>query len=637
MPNGWSSHCIDEQTDKRTVVIQKLEMATSLEENVQDREKIIQKIFQKFPRSCHRVLLIHPLQVSETKLDIPIARNRRYYTYPPYSLGVLSANLEKRGYIACVLDLNYEVFDFIFSERDRRIPPEDLIAVWKGKLQRTIKEFKPDVVGITCTFTMGHEVLIRTAGFIKECDRHLPLVAGGVHVTNAPKIVLKEGRNIDLVSLYEGDISFCDLLDFVNGKREPTVLTQIGTLIDDEYVAIHERKAPTAEDLNVIPDFGSLPLGRYNQLGEIGTFRYWRPEESLGGAVLSNRGCRAKCTFCSVANFNGPGVRSRDVRSVVDEIEELRERYNIRHITWLDDDLFFNVERTLQLFNEIVKRNLRITWDASNGVIGSAAVAHQELIPASAESGCIGMYFGIESGNEEILRRVKKPSGVKHFRKLGEIMRKYPQIFTRGFLIVGFPNETLRQLRDTIDLALEMNLDWYTVQLLTPLPSTPIYNEMVELGLIEPESLNTEGEGFTMFSVRESERQRRKEEQQRESAREFRNLFEGRLDLVPTKDQLSSLWFLIDYEVNYGKVLFQEHPVKLEKMRRFLTDVSDRMTLANPLSNLFLAVVESKLGHTEEAKKRKRMTQEFLDQSQYWQQRFQVLGLLDLQGQIALN
>ncbi len=613
--------------------------ASSAAENLQGsiRERIVQKVLQKFPRPCRRVLLVHPVQVSESKIDIPIARNRRYYTYPPYSLGVLSANLEKRGYVPFAVDLNYEVFDFIFSEKDRVVLPDELTAIWKGKLRKVIEEFKPDAVGLTCTFTMGHEVLIRTADFVKVCQASLPVVAGGVHITNAREIVLKEGKNIDFVSLYEGDVSFPNLLDFVNGKRDSAALSQLATLLDDAYQSLEERTAPASEDLNVIPQFGDLPLGRYNRLGEIGTFRYWRPAEALGGAVLSNRGCRAKCTFCSVANFNGPGVRQRSVQSVVDEIEALRDRYNIRHITWLDDDLFYNVARTLDLFHEMVRRKLDITWDASNGVIASAAVAEEELIHVAAESGCIGMYFGIESGNEEILRRIKKPSGIKHFLKLGKMMKDYPQIFTRGFLIIGFPNETLGQLRDTIRLAVEMDLDWYTVQLLTPLPSTPIYNEMVELGLIEQGSLNTDGEGFTMFSVRESERQRRRERQQRDRAKEFSNLFEGRLDTVPTREQLSDLWFLIDYRINYEKIFTQDHPVELEKMRRFLADISDRMTFANPLSNLFLSVIESKLGHPEEAGRRKRMTREFLDQSEYWRQRFQALDLLDPRGELRIE
>ncbi len=592
------------------------------------RTKIADKLKSLIPSGCRKILLVQPLQLIESKVDTRIARNKRYYMYPPYSLGVLSAQLKQHGYEPVLLDLNYVVFDYIFSRAEGSVTEDEIRKIWKDRLRLEIENFKPELVGLTCTFTMGHELLIQSADFVKACSPNTVVIAGGVHVTNAPKHVLKEGKNIDFVSLYEGDISFCDLLNFVNGKIEKEKLSQVGTWLEAEgYTALDERQAPGPEDLNVIPDYGTLPVGQYNRLGEIGTFRYWRPEAALGGAVLSNRGCRAKCTFCSVANFNGPGVRARSVESVLDEIENLRDKYNICHITWLDDDLFYNVDRTLELFKGIVRRKLDITWDASNGVIGSAAVVHDELIPAAAESGCIGMYFGVESGNDEILKRIKKPSGVKHFQKLGAMMKKYPRIFTRGFLIMGFPKETLGQLRDTIALSRDMDLDWYTVQLLTPLPSTPIYNEMVALGLIEENSLNTEGEGFTMFSVRESERQRRKEEEQRLNARDFYNMFEGRLDVIPTKQELSDLWFMADYEINYAKILKQTSTEKLQKMSRFLADISDRMTFGNPLSNLFLGIVESKLGHKGDAAKRLEMTREFLGQSDYWQQRFRVLNL----------
>ena len=72
----------------------------------------------------------------------------------------------------------------------------------------------------------------------------------------------------------------------------------------------------------------------------------------------------------------------------------------------MDDDLFYDVDRTLKLYNEMIKQNLNITWDASNGIIASAAVAHPELISAAEESGCIGAYFGIESGNDKILANI---------------------------------------------------------------------------------------------------------------------------------------------------------------------------------------------------------------------------------------
>ena len=72
----------------------------------------------------------------------------------------------------------------------------------------------------------------------------------------------------------------------------------------------------------------------------------------------------------------------------------LKENYGINHITWLDDDLLFDRDRTLNLFNEIIRNNLNVTRDASNGLIASAAVVQPELIDAAEKSGCIGAYFG---------------------------------------------------------------------------------------------------------------------------------------------------------------------------------------------------------------------------------------------------
>ena len=439
-------------------------------------------------------------------------------------------------------------------------------------------------------------------------------------------MVLKDSKNIDFACTYEAENSFIDFIEYINGNRNISV-SQISFLHKNDFRKFILRKTPLDENLNIIPDFGSLNLGKLTNLGEIGTFRYWRPKNSIGSAVLSNKGCRARCSFCSVRNFNGKGVRAKSVDTVLDEIKLLKEKYGVNHITWLDDDLLYDTNRTLELFNSIVKKKLDITWDASNGLIASAAVAHPELISAAEESGCIGAYFGIESGNDKILREIYKPSGVKHYKKLGTLMNKHPKIFSRGFLMIGFPNETLSQVLDTIKISVEMGLDWYTVQLLTPLPSTEIYDQMVQAGKAKKEDLNLEGEGFTMFSVRESERQRKIEEKNKRSNKDFINLLNSNKEHVPTQKELNDLWFLTDYEINYKPILKQENKGKLLKLECFLTDVSDRMTRDNPLSNYFLSIVKSKLNKKDEAKKRLGYVKKYIDISNYWQQRFKTLDI----------
>ena len=114
-----------------------------------------------------------------------------------------------------------------------------------------------------------------------------------------------------------------------------------------------------------------------------------------------------------------------------------------------------------------------------------------------------------------------------------------------------------------------MALDWYTVQLLTPLPSTEIYDQMIQAGKAKKGELNLDGEGFTMFSVRESERQRKIEEKNQRSNDDFINLLNKNKDYVPNQKELSDIWFLADYEINYKPILKQNNEHKLLKLENF--------------------------------------------------------------------
>lgn len=600
--------------------IQELEKLIITNDEVDLREKLT-----NLKTKVKKVLLIQPIQIQEKKLDIRIAKNKRYYMYPPYGLGILNSILKKNKIESKILDLNFEVFNFI--RKNDNISADDLTKIWKEKLQKELTLFNPDLVGVSCTFTMNHENMIEIFKEVKENDKKTLTIAGGVHVSNATEMVLKDSKNINFAITYEAEKSFVEFINYVNKKKDFHKISQISFLKDNAVKEIVKKDPPGHDDLNVIPDYGDLNISELTDIGEIGTFRYWRPKNSKGSAVLSNKGCRARCSFCSVRNFNGKGVRAKSVKTVIDEIKELQDNYGINHITWLDDDLFYGVDRTLDLFNSIVKNNLNITWDASNGLIASAAVAHPEIVDAAAKSGCIGAYFGIESGNDQILRKIYKPSGVKHYKKLGPLMNKYPKIFTRGFLIIGFPDETLSQILDTINVSVEMGLDWYTVQLLTPLPSTEIYDQMVDAGKAKKGQLNLDGEGFTMFSVRESERQRLQEEKNKRNNADFVNLLNANKNHIPSQKELNDLWFLTDYEINYKPILKQDNKDKLIKLEAFLTDVSDRMTRDNPLSNYFLSIVKDKLKKKEDAKERMQMVKNYLGTSEYWQQRFKAIHL----------
>ena len=131
--------------------------------------------------------------------------------------------------------------------------------------------------------------------------------------------------------------------------------------------------------------------------------------------------------------------------------------------------------------------------------------------------------------------------------------------------------------------------------------------------------------------VRHGENQRAKEKAQKEAAKEFVNPFTAEdLNVVPTREGLHDIWLLVDYWINYQPILSMQNVKKLKKKRAILVDICDRMTKGNPISNLFLGIVEEKLGNKVEADRRRNNAQKYLADSAYWQKQFQALDLYGL-------
>ena len=583
---------------------------------------IAQKLADTFAgKSCRRVLFVNPPQFPAGEIDISMAKNKRYFANPPYGIGILTNTLLSKGYVVDLFDINHEILSRIHKTEPDGLTIGSIKSAWKHKLKEAIVNFEPDMVGISCMFTTQSD-LKEIVGFIKACYNTLPVFVGGSSLIHQTEALLRDCKLIDFVCLYEGDISLCDLLDFVNGKTPEANIKQIATIINDKYIAIEERCTPQGKDINTPPNYLHLPIGEYSALGEVGAYRFWRAPNAKAATVISNRGCRGHCSFCGVRSFCGVGVRSRDITSVVDEIESLKSKYGITHIMWLDDDLLYNEKRAITLFNEITKRKLGVTWDATNGVV-AASITH-ELVQSAVESGCIGLNLGIESGNPEVLRQTNKPASLEHYRRAADILKNYPRIFTRGFLIIGFPNETLRQIQDTINFAKEISLDWYTIAPLCPLPSTKLYSQMQNQRLFKKGNFNP---SMREYGSSHMGLKRSIEMKEKIKAHDFFDYFNGNLDVVPDKIIMHDLWFLVDYKINYERILTEESEVKLSKLRKLLTDIADRMTMKNPLANLFLGIIEDKLGNHEKANSRIALSKMFLNNSNYWSKRFYALQL----------
>lgn len=580
------------------------------------KEMICEKLRELFPNGCRRVLFVVPPNVPKEDFVIDVALNKRYPVYPPVGYGILCRDLEDRGYVTGVLDLNYDL------QLELEAKKEDFVYdVWQDRMRERVEAFKPDLIGLTCMFTIYHRSMKRISQFIKKEIAPIPIIAGGVHTTAATlqerNLVLKDCPHIDMIALYEGNESFGDMLEVINGRKEAEALTQLSTRVDGRYVTITERAEKDRRSFDLIPYYHDLPIGEYSAHGRIGTYYWMHRAGTRAATALSNVGCRAQCTFCSVRSFNGKGVYGRSVSSVVDELEMLRDRYGITHVMWLDDDLLYNEKRAIALFSEMTNRKLGITWDATNGIIASAMT--EEIAAAAAESGCIGISIGIESGSEVILKSVKKPSMVKHFIRCTDILKKYPQIFVRGLLMCAFPNETIGMVWETIQLGQRIAIDWSSIQPLNFIPGVELTNHALQQGLLTEQELIDGTERPFLGSTGGVQRHVAR-------SREFVNPLESDHNRIPDRSEIGDIWFTMDYLINYKKVEHEDNPIKLEMLKKMFRNFCDNTHKNNALGNLYFAIIEQKLGNHAAARYRISLAREFAE-TDYWRPRFSTLGL----------
>jgi radical SAM superfamily enzyme YgiQ (UPF0313 family) len=585
-----------------------------------DNSKVAAFFARYFPRNIRRVLLVNPPDADSSLFRIETAKRGRYTNYPPYGLGVLAQNLRDIGVDVRLLNLNHIVLKAARSRADFNFD-----KTWQDALWAEVADFDPDLVGVTCMFTMTHTSFKRVCEYAaKECGAVVAI--GGVHVTNDVERVLDDVSHARVAFLREGDVAIKSFVATANGGT----LNRMGQVILDDGVErfrFTEERQPGESEIDVLPAYDLCDIGELSQHGTVGAFYCFKPKGTRFATVLSNRGCRAQCTFCSVRNFNGKRVRQRSVASVLDELQLLEEKYGIDHVMWLDDDLLKDHARAIALFDGKVKRGLKMTWDATNGLI--AASCTDEVVRAMAESGCIAINIGMESGSPEILRKVKKPGTVDNFIEAADILRKYPQIHSSVFLMVGFPGETMGQIHQTIDVAKRMDMDWYRISPVQPLPNTPMYDAMVEQGLVQ-----AVGSKELRFMGGAYGKQAEIEQGQRMTTASFKEAFAAIApDAIPTEDQITDIWFYMNFHLNFRRLFTETNRVKIEQQFAHLRTLSDVISPENGFALYFTAYLQQKFMGKIERGIMERLTAR-LETSPYWRDRFAAFDLKieDLRG-----
>jgi radical SAM superfamily enzyme YgiQ (UPF0313 family) len=195
--------------------------------------------------------------------------------------------------------------------------------------------------------------------------------------------------------------------------------------------------------------------------------------------VITSRGCPNDCTFCENSTF-GRKVRLRSAENIVDEIEMLITRFGIKEIAFVDDTFTLSRRRIQNIFELARKRKLFFHWSCMSRI----NTVDECLLKYMKDNGCWYIAFGIESGDRDILKEIRKKINLNDARRTIATCNKL-NIKTKGFFIIGHPKETIDTINKTIDFATSVDLDHIVVTINTPMPGSHQYRHAAEYGNLE--------------------------------------------------------------------------------------------------------------------------------------------------------
>jgi len=341
------------------------------------------------------------------------------------------------GYIRDNSDYEIQCVDAKFSQ------------IKLDQLINKIKDFKPDVIGISAYTYEINEVKI-LAKAIKREDSDIIVVLGGSHITAIPEETMKEIPDIDIGVVGEGEQTLLEICNSIFLKKDYSMIPNI--VFRNKNKIILQRKNNKFLDLNktTIPAWDLLPPAK----------EYY---------IQTTRGCPFNCNFC--LNPNGNNIRLRKVKCVVDEIKYLIEKISPDRISFGDEAFAASKEFAHNLIDEIIKIKIweKVNWDIQTHV----RFLDDELLKKMKKVRINKIEVGVESGNEEILKKMGKGIDKKTVENVFLKFKKY-KIKTGAFFILGHPNETKKTILDTIKFAAKINPDEPIFAIMVPFPGTVI-------------------------------------------------------------------------------------------------------------------------------------------------------------------
>jgi len=367
---------------------------------------------------------------------------------PPLGLTYIGAVLEEEGY-------NVKIIDFGVEKEDVNILNNDYL-----------KSF--DLVGISVLSSLynNSKEIIKQ---IRSVNKDIPIIMGGTHPTAMPREVLEE-NDINIVVMGEGEETIKEIV-----KNYPRNLKKIkGIVYKNKGKIIENERRPLIPDINILP----FPARHLLKIEKYQNYIHGRKATT----IMSSRGCPYNCVYCF--KLDGRAWRPRKAELVVDELEKIVKDYNISAFYFHDDLFTADRKRVIDICNEIIKRNLDIFWICESRI----NTIDEELLNMMKKAGCKQIHFGIESGDEETLKKIRKGITKEQAKKALSLTKK-AKIYTKAYFMIGFPRDTRESLVNSLNFMLDIEADEILLNVVTPFPGTELWDLAIKDGIINPKNI----------------------------------------------------------------------------------------------------------------------------------------------------
>ena len=419
---------------------------------------------------------MHSLEKLEEIMDgkTPLKYDRGTYTFP---LGILhiASLLEKHCHKVNILDLDKEFYVFLHDNSKEK----DIDSFLNRYLVNYTASYRPDVIGISANFNCNKDFVALCCEKLKRFNEDTLIVLGGHYPTNCYEDILKRDSCVDYIILGEGEEVMLQLIEAYR-KSDLQYIEDHTNIVSKYNVASGEHKIKRAA---LVDNIEILPYINYELLDTAIEYIthsaniriiFPRGVDTKAVVMMTSRGCASRCTYCASHKVHGRKIRAFSVDRIIDEIEQLVEKYDINALIFEDDLFTFSRKRTIELSRRIYERfGDRFFIEFSNGI--AVATLDEECIYWMAKAGMKQIHLAIESGNQYVQNEViKKKLNINKVKPVVDLLKKY-NVMIRAFFIMGFPGETLDMMRDTKNFAKELKVDWAIFSFASPVVGSELY------------------------------------------------------------------------------------------------------------------------------------------------------------------